>query len=389
MAYSQAEELPSADINLEQVEDGGVALCGRIERSELADCEEIKSAGVETRPNSSDPLPPSMPVEIIGSPDPLSRKSDAEIKSKQIQKSAKHGLSVMKFCMMSVLAAFGFWLYFQMASLLRFALECDGWRLYVALAMFAVPVVAILWAITFVLRIVLRRPRFEQVCCSKADGSRLLRQKLCDGYLRQIKMPEYISECDFAEDEGKKVKDDYDRLVDKFKIPSDQAWFDRFLRFQEIQESQAKTVVKKYCTLIGLKTAMCPWKIIDVVCVLINTTLMVSRIASIFNRRISSIAASRLVIHWCANLYISGELGEVVEKAASSAGQTVADAAKEQDWFGDGNFGDFVGHSLPTLSKWVGKVAEGATNAYLACRIGKLAIEEFKAVNLITNGRLL
>jgi hypothetical protein len=31
----------------------------------------------------------------------------------------------------------------------------------------------------------------------------------------------------------------------------------------------------------------------------------------------------------------------------------------------------------------VGKAAEGATNAYLAYRIGKMAIEEFKAVKLV------
>lgn len=380
MTYSQSEALPSVDIDLVQAEDGGVALGGRMECSELADRVEIKSASVEIRPNSSDPLPPSMSVEIIGSPSLLPRKSDDGIKSKQIKKSVKRGLSVIKFCMISVFAVFGFWLYVQMASLLQFALACDGWRMYVAFAMVAVPVVVILWAIVFVLRTVLRMPRFEQVCCSRDAGSRLMRQKLCDGYLRQIKMPEYVNECAFVEE--KRVESDYGRLVDKFKIPSDQAWFEGFLRFQEDQVAQAKTVVRKYCTLIGLKTAMCPWKIIDVVCVLVNTTLMVSQIASIFNRRISSIAASRLVVHWCVNLYVSGELGEVVEKAASSAGQTVADATKEQDWFGDGNFGDFVGHSLPTLSKWVGKAAEGATNAYLACRIGKLAIEEFKAVKL-------
>ena len=380
MAYSQSEALPSVGIDLVQAEDDGVAFSGSMERSELADLVEIKSASVETRPNSSEPLPPSMSVEIIGSPGPLPRKPDEDNKPTPIQKSTKSGLSVMKFCMVSVLLVFGFWLYVQMASLLRFALECDGWRMYVAFAMFAVPVVALSWAIAFALRMVLRMPRFEQVCCSRGDGSRLLRQKLCDGYLRRITISDYIRECDFAD--GKRVESDYDRLVDKFKIPSDQAWLEGFLRFQENQVAQANTAVRKYCTLIGLKTAMCPWKIIDVVCVLVNTTLMVLQIASIFNRRISSIAASRLVVHWCANLYVSGELGEVVEKAASSAGQTVADAAKEQDWFGDGNFGDFVGHSLPTLSKWVGKAAEGATNAYLACRIGKLAIEEFKAVKL-------
>lgn len=192
MAYSQAETLPSVDIDLVQAEDGGAAPDEQIERPGLADCVEIKPAGVETRPNSSDPLPPFVPVEIIGSPNSLPRKSDDEVKPEQIRKSAKGGLSVVKFCVMGVLAVFGFWLYVQMASLLRFALECDGWRMYVALAMFAVPAVAILWAIAFALRIVLRMPRFEQVRCARGDGSRSLRQKLCDGYLRRIKMPDYI-----------------------------------------------------------------------------------------------------------------------------------------------------------------------------------------------------
>ena len=98
MAYSQSEALPSVGIDLVQAEDGGVALSGSMERSELADRVEIKSASVETRPNSSDPLPPSMSVEIIGSPSPLPRKPDEDSKPTPIQKSTKRGLSVMKFC---------------------------------------------------------------------------------------------------------------------------------------------------------------------------------------------------------------------------------------------------------------------------------------------------
>ena len=336
---------------------------------------------VETRHRGSDPLPPAAAVEIVGPPDPSPRTPAEESGPKQAPKPARAaGLSAIKLCLVGVLALFGFWLYVQMASLLRFALGCEGWRMYVALAMFAVPLAAIAWAAAFLLLRVFRRPSFEQVRCSRNAGSRQLRKKLCDGYLRRIRMSAYIGECGFAD--GRKVEGEYSRLVDRYGIPSDQAWFEGFMRFQEMQEAQAKAVVRKYSTLIGLKTAMCPWKIIDVACVLVNTTLMVSQIANVFNRRISSIAASRLVVHWCINLYISGELGDVVEKAASSVGQTAAEAAKERDWFGDGGFGEFVGDSLPTLSKWLGKVAEGATNAYLACRIGRMAVNEFKAVRL-------
>ena len=71
MAYRQTETLPSVDIDLVQAEDGGVAPSGRIERSELADRVEIKLTGVETRPNSSDPLPLSMPAQMIFLPDCL------------------------------------------------------------------------------------------------------------------------------------------------------------------------------------------------------------------------------------------------------------------------------------------------------------------------------
>ena len=336
---------------------------------------------LEPRLNSADLLPPSAPIEIVGAPDPVSEEPSENVSSEQVEKSAKRDISIIKICAIGSFGLIGLWLYVQLASLLRFALSCSGWRPYVALIMFVVPVVAIVWMAVIVLIKVFRKPKFEQVKCSGKDGSRQLRQKLYDGYLKKIKMPDYITECDYAE--GKEVHDLYDRLTDEYSIPSDQAWLEEFMAFQRKQEAQARASVKTYCKLIGLKTAMCPWKIIDVVCVLVNTTLMVSRIAMIFNRRISSAAASRLVIRWCVNLYISGELGEVFEKSASAIGRTASETVKEQDWFGAGSVGDYVGDALPVLSKWLGKIAEGATNAYLAYRLGNRAIDEFKALKIM------
>lgn len=336
---------------------------------------------LEPRLNSADLLPPSAPIEIVGAPDPVSEEPSENVSSEQVEKSAKRDISIIKICAIGSFGLIGLWLYVQLASLLRFALSCSGWRLYVALIMFAVPVVAIVWMAVIVLIKVFRKPRFEQIKCSEKDGSRQLRQKLCDGYLKKIKMPDYITECDYAE--GQKVQNLYDRLTDEYSIPSDQAWLEEFMAFQGKQESQARASVRTYCKLVGLKTAMCPWKVIDVVCVLVNTTLMVSRIAMIFNRRISSAAASRLVIRWCINLYISGELGDVFEKSASALGRTASETVKDQDWFGEGSVGDYVGDALPVLSKWLGKIAEGAANAYLAYRLGNRAIDEFKALKIM------
>ena len=343
--------------------------------------EDVMRTELESRCNSSDSLPPSAPIEIVGAPDPMPEDRIENVAPEQIKKSVRKDVSIVKLCAIVSFGLIGLWLYVQLASLLRFALSCSGWRLYAALILFAIPLVAIIWMAVIVLVEVFRKPEFKQVCCSEKDGSRLLRQKLCDGYLRKIKMPDYITECGYAEEQG--VQGMYDRLTDKYGISSDQAWLEDFLAFQGKQEAQARASVKTYCKLIGLKTAMCPWKIIDVVCVLVNTTLMVSRIAMIFNRRISSAAASRLVIRWCVNLYISGELGEVFEKSASAIGRTASETVKEQDWFGEGSVGDYVGDALPVLSKWLGKIAEGATNAYLAYRLGSRAINEFKALKIM------
>lgn len=373
----EEEDVPkskSADLDVQNVEFPEKCVQQEVAQQEVAQQE------LEPRPNSADLLPPSAPIEIVGAPDPVSEEQSENEVPEQVKKSARRDMSIIKLCAIGSFGLIGLWLYVQLASLLRFALSCSGWRLYVALIMFAIPIVAIIWMAVIVLVKVFRKSEFEQVNCLEKDGSRQLRQKLCDGYLKKIKMLDYITECDYAE--GQKVQNLYDRLTDEYSIPSDQAWLEEFMAFQREQEAQARASVRTYCKLVGLKTAMCPWKIIDVVCVLVNTTSMVSRIAMIFNRRISSTAASRLVIRWCINLYISGELGDVFEKSASAIGRTASETVKEQDWFGEGSVSDYVGDALPVLSKWLGKIAEGATNAYLAYRLGNRAIDEFKALKI-------
>ena len=378
MAYIASEWIPRV---------GGASILKQESNEIHHECEVVakeidqvgKVTAIESRKNSSDPLPPVAPVEIVREAHCENEDFYCPVSREPMPEQSKKEMSLCRIFANLALGLLGVWLYFELAAILQMVLSYSGWRLYIASIVFLIPVIVIIWSVLFVLRRIMSLPRFEQIRCSRHDGTGLLRQRLVDGYLKHIKLSTYIDSCKFGDVET--VTKMYNGLVEKYKISSDMAWLDEFARFQHCQEERAKAIVRDYCKLVGLKTAMCPWRIIDVVCVLVNTTLMVSRIATVFNRRVSSVAASQMVIRWCFNLYVSGELGDALEKTSVSVGQSAADAVKDADLFSGGSVGDFVANSAPVLSKWAGKAAEGATNAYLAYRLGLIAIEKFKAVD--------
>ena len=142
------------------------------------------------------------------------------------------------------------------------------------------------------------------------------------------------------------------------------------------------------------------------VIVFVNSTLMIEKIAKVYNRRVSKPAALKLLCRWFMNIYISGELGAITENAAHRAsdkvaewltngdspnvGVPIAEAAADQvaddvaNSVSDGGAAESLAGvftaSLPVLSKFVGKAAEGAINAYFAYRMGRRAIDEFRFV---------
>lgn len=143
-------------------------------------------------------------------------------------------------------------------------------------------------------------------------------------------------------------------------------------RFQQKQDERALVIIKKYATLIGIKTAASPWKAVDIIAVFFNSTLMVVKIADVYHRQMSRPQAFRLVFRWCVNLYISGELGQIAEAAADEIAQGTA------SWLGEAGISAILQPAVPLLSKFGGKLAEGGVNAYLAYRLGCRACESFR-----------
>ena len=158
-------------------------------------------------------------------------------------------------------------------------------------------------------------------------------------------------------------------------------WLDDFNLFKGLQRSRANKIIGHYSKLIGLKTAASPWKFVDIICVFLNSTLMVADLAKLYNRRLDRSSAFRLVFRWFLNIYISGELGQISAKAAEAIGEQlkepVKDSLSDLGWL-DSDWAGTVAQSMPFVAKFAGKVVEGGVNAFFAIRIGRKAVAAFE-----------
>lgn len=150
-------------------------------------------------------------------------------------------------------------------------------------------------------------------------------------------------------------------------------WESRRKAFEGKREKIAEGIVREHAVLTALKTATSPWKAVDVLAVFYNSTRMVERIAKLYDQPCGRSQAFRLVCRWAFNLYVAGELGEVMETGAN---MTVEKAAEYFENTGCGI--SWLGSVLPIAGKVFAKAGEGATNYYFCQRLGQKAIEAFK-----------
>lgn len=280
------------------------------------------------------------------------------------------------------LGLFGVWIYCQLVPLVTFAISCRGWRMYAALLVLSVPIAVIALIAMYVFRIFRKLPVFEQVT-NDAEKSYEIKEKLLHGYVEKLPATSvYVKSAGFKKTRIDELAGILERLNGNGVHYSDElGWIDDFNRFQAIQRERANEIIGRYCKLIGLKTAACPWRVVDVICVFMNSTLMVAELAKIYNRRVDRQSAFRLVVRWFVNIYISGELEQITESAVGEIGEHLQGSVKESfselGWL-DGDWAGTVAQSMPFLTKFAGKVVEGGVNAYLAFRMGRKSIAAFE-----------
>ena len=232
--------------------------------------------------------------------------------------------------------------------------------------------VAVVWyVIQYAKKTFAKLPKITQIHRKEYSGAlHTLATKLKSDYIRQFQeLDRYAEQSGFKQ--GDAALSMLSRLRDH-KFADSVGFMDEYDRFQLALDKQSLAIIKHYAKIIGIKTAASPWKVVDIIAVFFNSTLMVSKIAKIYHRQVSRQQAFRLVIHWFVNLYISGELGQIAEGAADSIAQGTA------NWLGDEGFSSILQPAVPLLAKFGGKIAEGGVNAYLAYRLGCRACEYFR-----------
>lgn len=202
------------------------------------------------------------------------------------------------------------------------------------------------------------------------DALPVLSDKLRSGYIKSFpSRDEYAQAAGFSKDAP--ALQMLARLKDH-KYADSVGFIEEFENFQRSLDTRSLEIIKKYAKMIAVKTAASPWKAIDVISVFFNSTLMVCELAKVYHRKTTRHEASRLVVRWFVNLYISGELGQIAEGGAD----IISDGASE--WIGSEGVAAFVQPAVPLLAKFGGKIVEGGVNAYLAYRLGRRASEYFK-----------
>lgn len=156
---------------------------------------------------------------------------------------------------------------------------------------------------------------------------------------------------------------------------SDREWIGDFKAMQNILDQRASNIVSHYVKLVGIKTAISPYKLLDMACVIYNTGMVVIRIARIYNRPISKLGALKTACSFFLNVYISGELGAVAESIANSGADFMTNQLNVD--IGEGDFSAYLLNSIPILGKFAGKSLEGCGNAFLLYRLGRRVRAEF------------
>ena len=261
------------------------------------------------------------------------------------------------------------WIVSVSSPLLASAMTLHGWRfwcsLVLALSPVAITVAVAVYAFTW-FRKMPQVEQFSEKCFAGREDA--LRDLLATKYI--VRLPaaqKYAEENGFVQDGGNvadaPIVDAIRRLTGE--VPAhysgSDGWIRLFKEFQSMQDKRAKAIIKRTWELVAVKTAASPWKIIDMLAVFYNSTVMVTRLARLYNRRASGRAAFRLVCRWFVNIYIAGEMGEATQGAVEWA-----------------NANEFISATYKPIAGIIGKIAEGGANAFLVYRLGCRAMAYFR-----------
>ena len=155
---------------------------------------------------------------------------------------------------------------------------------------------------------------------------------------------------------------------------STEAWLSTFdMRVLSVMDECANRCVRNYATQVGLKTALVPSSMADMLIVVTNSLLMLKDLCALYNVRTTPFATCSLAGHLFMNTFVAGQLEDqlkpLAEEAASALENTLTSLA-----------GD-VGKVAATVTVGVGsRAAEGMVNYMFVRRLGTVCIKYLRPI---------
>ena len=266
----------------------------------------------------------------------------------------------------SVCAIVVLWMFTAASPFIANALTQHGWRLWASLVLGSLPIVSVVGLMVYVLRWFLKVPKVEQFNRRSFPNKAELQRHLSTSYLANIPNPErYATDNGFANADGKRDRTVLVECLNHLRrgASDSRAWLVEFDRFQSIQDERAKEIIFNVSKHVGLTTAACPWRLLDMITVVYHSTLMITRLAKLYNRQTSRYAAFWLGCHWITNIYVSGIMQDAAQQGIEIAASSL------------GGLTNFFSKALGAV---VGKSTEGLVNALLVTRLGHCAMAYFR-----------
>ena len=258
------------------------------------------------------------------------------------------------------------WMFTAASPFIANALTQHGWRLWTSLVLGCLPIVSVVGLMVYVLRRFLKVPKVEQINRRLFSNKAELQRRLSTLYLANIPNPErYATDNGFENADGNRNRIVLVECLNHLKrgASDSRAWLVEFDRLQSIQDERAKEIIFNVSKHVGLTTAACPWRLLDMVTVVYHSTLMITRLAKLYNRRTSRYAAFWLGCHWIANIYVSGIMQDAAQQGIEIAASSL---------------GGLTNLFSKALGAVVGKSTEGLVNALLVTRLGHCAMAYFR-----------
>ena len=155
----------------------------------------------------------------------------------------------------------------------------------------------------------------------------------------------------------------------------DDHWIEEYKKFQGNLKKKAEEIKNAAAKKLGTFTVVSQESLLDRIGVLFFSSLMVLNIAKVFNKRMTTIGAMKTTVFWAMNLYLGGKVQNLGRNAASLISGGAGMAVEKLS--GSKVLGSIV---EKVVKGGGGFVVEYTGNAFLAEKLGDMAIKEFVAV---------